>query len=118
MEAILRLKAPKTKRQLRHFLGMINYYRDMWRRRSHVLAPLTKLVGSTAKYIWGEEQRKAFEEIKRVISEETMLSFPDFDKEFHVNACNWYFFPLGVLTVSAGPIMSILTRLILCNFSR
>ena len=41
-------------------------------------------MGSTAKYIWGEEQRKAFEEIKRVISEETMLSFPDFDKEFHV----------------------------------
>ena len=31
VEAILRLKAPKTKCQLRHFLGMINYYRDMWR---------------------------------------------------------------------------------------
>jgi hypothetical protein len=31
VEAILKLSSPKTKRELRHFLGiaMINYYRDM-----------------------------------------------------------------------------------------
>jgi hypothetical protein len=29
VEAILKLSPPKTKRQLRHFLGMINYYREM-----------------------------------------------------------------------------------------
>jgi hypothetical protein len=43
VEAILKLSPPKpkTKSQLRHFLGMINYYIDMRQKRSHMLAPLT-----------------------------------------------------------------------------
>jgi hypothetical protein len=39
VEAIMRLTPPTTKRQLRRFLGMINYYdRNMWRRRSALRA--------------------------------------------------------------------------------
>ena len=84
VEAIQRLQPPKTKRQLRHFLGMVNYYRDMWRRRSHLLAPLTAMCSAKAKFIWGKDQQKAFEDIKKVVSRETMLAFPDFNKPFHV----------------------------------
>ena len=84
VEAILRLSPPTNKRQLRHFLGMINYYRDMWKRRSHYSAPLTGLVSKTVKFVWGAEQQQAFDRIKKVISRETLLSFPDFNKEFHI----------------------------------
>jgi hypothetical protein len=31
ISAIMELDAPKTKRQLRHFIGMVNYYRFMWK---------------------------------------------------------------------------------------
>jgi transposase InsO family protein len=84
VEAILRLSPPTTKRQLRHFLGMINYYRDMWKRRSHYSAPLTGMVSKTAKFVWGKEQQQAFDRIKKIISRETLLAFPDFNKEFHI----------------------------------
>jgi hypothetical protein len=84
VEAVLRLKPPKNRKQLRHFLGMVNFYRDMWRRRSHLLAPLTGLVSEKTPWKWGEEQEKAFEEMKRIMSKETLLAFPDFNKEFHV----------------------------------
>ena len=84
VEAILRLNPPKTKRQLRHFLGMVNYYRDMWQKRSHILAPLTGMVSEVATWKWGKEQQQAFEEMKRVISQETLLTFPDFEKPFHI----------------------------------
>ena len=84
VEAILRLKEPKNLRQLRHFLGMVNYYRDMWQRRSHVLAPLTKLTGKNTPYVWGKEQQKAFEDIRMTMARETILAFPDFTKPFHI----------------------------------
>jgi hypothetical protein len=69
VEAILKLSPPKTKLQLRHFLGMINYYRDMWQKRSHMLAPLTGLVRPLVKYKWGEDQQKPFDEIKQKVSQ-------------------------------------------------
>jgi transposase InsO family protein len=84
VEAIMRLTPPTTKRQLRRFLGMINYYRDMWRRRSHILAPLTALCSAKAKFIWHDKEQKAFEDIKAIISRETLLAYPDFSKDFHI----------------------------------
>ena len=41
VEAIKNLAPPKTRRQLRRFIGFINYYRDMWAKRSELLAPLS-----------------------------------------------------------------------------
>jgi hypothetical protein len=38
VEAILNIAPPETRKQLRGFIGMINYYdRDMWIRRAHTL---------------------------------------------------------------------------------
>jgi RNase H-like domain found in reverse transcriptase len=84
VEVIQGILSPKNKKQLRHFLGMVNFYRDMWRRCSHLLSPLTDLISKTKPFKWGEVEQKAFEEIKRVISKETLLTFPDFTKEIHV----------------------------------
>ena len=44
VQAILVLNLPNNVKELRHFLGIIQYYRDMWARHSEMLAPLTGLV--------------------------------------------------------------------------
>jgi hypothetical protein len=44
VQAILMIKPPTGVNQLRYFLGMVQYYRDLWARRSDMLAPLTSLV--------------------------------------------------------------------------
>ena len=68
IQAIQNLKPPTTSKQLRSSIGIVNYYRDMWIKRSHILTPLTKLVSKTQKFVWEKEQQHAFEIIKKVIS--------------------------------------------------
>jgi len=79
---MLRMEEPKNRKQLRAFIGLVNYYRDMWRRRSHVLAPLTTLASPAKKWVWGPEQREAFMEAKKILCKNAILAFPDFTKEF------------------------------------
>ena len=55
IDAILRMRAPTNAKELRLFLGMVTYYRDMWPRCSHILAPLAALVKSK-EFRWGTEQ--------------------------------------------------------------
>jgi hypothetical protein len=45
VQAVLALNPPKIVKELQQFLGMVQYYRDMWVKRSEILAPLTDLVG-------------------------------------------------------------------------
>ena len=83
--AILNMQIPTNKREVRHFIGMINYYRDMWIRRSEILAPLTKLCSKNNKFVWTEEQTNAFDKIKQIICEETLLAYPDFSQPFEIH---------------------------------
>ena len=93
VEAIKNLHIPTTVKQVRSFLGMVNYYKDMWKHRSHLLAPLTDLTankdGKTGKkkgpIKWEKAHQVAFDKIKQAITDDVMLSFPDFNKTFEIH---------------------------------
>ena len=77
------MQPPPNIGELRFFLGMVTYYRDMWPRRSHILAPLTELLG-TKTYQWSDACQTAFQQLKAVIARETLLAYPDHSKTFYV----------------------------------
>ena len=85
VQAMMKVAAPTTRKELRSFIGLVNYYRDMWQKRSHLLAPLATLTSKATKWRWDKEEQEAFDGIKRVISREVMLSYPDFEKEFVIH---------------------------------
>jgi hypothetical protein len=62
---MMHLEEPKTRKQLRGFIGMTNYHHDMWRHRSHVLAPLARLTSTNVPWKWSAEQSEAFKEAKK-----------------------------------------------------
>jgi hypothetical protein len=97
MQAILVIKPPTGVKQLRHFLGMVQYYRDLWARRSDMLAPLTSLVGEcgqtkttkakgTKKVPWhlDEVHQRAFNHVKATITKDVVLAYPDYSKVFEI----------------------------------
>ena len=85
VEAILKIDAPRTRTELRSFIGVVNHYRDMWVRRSHVLAPLAALTSKTTKWKWTEKEQTAFDTAKKIIAREVMLAYPDFSKPFQIH---------------------------------
>ena len=85
IDAILCMEAPTNVKELRSFLGMVTYYRDMWPRRSHVLAPLTALI-KTKTFKWGPEQDRAFKEMKALMASDAILVYPDHNLGFDVES--------------------------------
>jgi hypothetical protein len=84
VEAIKNMVRPTTRKELRRFIGMVNYYRYMWIQRSSLLAPFTSMTIKNLKFVWTDEHRKAFDDIKKIICREVVLTFPDFSKPFHI----------------------------------
>jgi hypothetical protein len=97
VQAILAIQPPKNVRELRHFLGMVKYYHDLWARRSKKLAPLTALVGecgqakvtrakgtNKAPWHWDKVHQRAFNLVKATIAREVVLAYPDYSKVFEI----------------------------------
>lgn len=84
VRAIKEIPAPETKRQLRSFLGLANYYRDYVPEYSKVVLPLTNLTGRRIpqKLPWDTQAQEAFDQVKDCLVQASALQAPDPGKEF------------------------------------
>ena len=76
---------PKNQKQVCSFIGLVNYYRDIWTKRSLLLQPLTALTSKKVKFKWKVVKQKVFGEIKQVVAHDTLLIYPDFNKQFDIH---------------------------------
>ena len=84
INAILAMQAPTNIKQVRSFIGAVTYYRDMWPRHSHILAPLTDLM-KKGTFIWNDIHQQAFDAMKALMAEDVLLRYPDHNIPFHIN---------------------------------
>jgi hypothetical protein len=97
VQAVLAIKPPTGVRQLRHFLGMVQYYHDLWARWSNMLAPLTSLVGECGQtkstktkgtkkvpWHWDKVHQRAFNHVTATIAKDEVFAYPDYSKVFEI----------------------------------
>ena len=77
IEAILKLEPPKTIKGCRSFCGMVNYLSIYLKELQLKLIPIYHLTRKGIPFVWGEEQEKAFEDIKRALTNPPVLVMPD-----------------------------------------
>ncbi len=70
---------PKNVSQVRSFLGGATYFRRFIKNFSILTAPLRKLTLNDADFVWGQDQRDAFQTIKDILCSDVVLAYPRFD---------------------------------------
>lgn len=83
-DPIRRFPLPKTKRQLRRFLGLANWRRKYIARFSCLVEPLVALLRKDAKFRFGSLELEAFEGVKEALISTPALIQPDLNLEFHI----------------------------------
>jgi len=79
---ILEYPAPRNIKQLRRFLGMSSWYRRFIPQFATLSEPLTRLLKKGKRWGWGDEQVRAFEQIREHLMTAPTLSCPNFEEPF------------------------------------
>jgi len=102
VDGVLSWPEPKNAKDIRKFLGLANYYRRFIKDFAQVARPMNILTRKDVKWQWGEEQQKAFDELKRIFTTKPVLVAPDLDKEFRVEADASNYAIEGVLSMKCS----------------
>ena len=82
IEAIEKMKSPESMRDIQILLGMIGYYCRFVPNFASIAEPLTVLLRKDKPFQWEQDQVKAFDDLRKILTSEPLLLYPNFDKEF------------------------------------
>ena len=83
IEAVQKLLAPTTLKEVRSLLGLFSYYRKFIPKYAHISAPLQKMVNSQL-FHWDAQASIAFQKLKDAVTSAPVLRIPDWTKPFEV----------------------------------
>lgn len=75
--SIKQFPTPKTQKNVRQFLGKINFYHEYIPKSSLILDPLHNLLRKNQKFIWTEECQTSFQKIKDLLCSQPILEIYD-----------------------------------------
>jgi hypothetical protein len=93
-------QAPTTLTELQSFLGLDNFYRRFVLGFSHIAWALNQVTKGSgrANFMWGKEQKRAFDDLKHRLCSSPVLSFPNMQQPFDIETDAFDYVVGGVLT--------------------
>jgi hypothetical protein len=82
LDGVRQWPVPTTLKQLRSFLGFLNYYRRFISGFSELARPLNDLLRNDVQWKWETPQHEAFERLKQAMLTAPVLAHPSDDKPF------------------------------------
>ena len=91
IKAVQDYPIPTTLKELRKFLGLVNYYRRFVKKFASIAEPLYKITRKGIPFKWTSACQGALDTLKQALSSPPILSYPHFDVPFTVftDASNW-----------------------------
>ena len=81
-ETINKIPTPKTPKQCKSFCGVVNYLPLFCPDLQKLLKPIVKLTRKGRPFIWGDDQEKAFREVKQRLTNPPVLHLPKAEGRF------------------------------------
>lgn len=82
IESIKVIPAPKNVKQLRRFLGILQYQAKFIINYASEVAPLRELLRSDVKWCWRDNHEIAFNKVKELFAQSILLERPDMSRDF------------------------------------
>ena len=89
---------PKSKKDVRAFLGLTGYYRKFVQGYGQVAIPLTNLTAEKVPFTWGMDEQQAFDQLKALLTSAPVLAHPDPAKQYIINTDASGYAVAGVLS--------------------
>jgi transposase InsO family protein len=84
VQAIAEFPPPKTRKDVKRFLGMASFYRKFCQNFAQLAAPLSNLTSTKIPFRWSDACQDAFVKLKRLLTSQPVLAVPNFEKPFRL----------------------------------
>ena len=109
-QAITKWPIPTSTKEVRSFLGLVNFYRRFIPKFADLAAPHTSLTENKVSFTWQDTHQKAFESLKQALISPPVLDYPRQTDKFILTTYASYVGLGAVLSTSRGTVVEYASR--------
>ncbi|CAD6234146.1 GSCOCG00012365001-RA-CDS, partial [Cotesia congregata] len=87
---VVNFPRPTNRKQLRSFLGLVNWYHRHLQDVAKAQGPLNKLTGVNSEWKWGDQEEQSFQQLKQALVDARRLAIPQLGLLYYLytDACD------------------------------